>query len=413
MTTLIPKFNQPGSSTNSPISQKIAELLSSADYSTWGSKCYSIGSNNLPATSTGVENIVYGYNSLSANTTGYANIVIGTDALKVNTTGYFNISIGGNTLITNTTGYNNHAFGLYALYSNTTGFANVALSQDALRYNSTGSENLAAGVQSLYNNLTGYDNVALGTFAARGTANPPDTAFGTGPSPSQITAVGAYSLYQGTGTYNASVGYQSGYACTGNYNSFLGAGAGVTLTSGSYNVYLGYNSGQNASQAAIVNSCIALGDNTYTTGNNAVAIGSGVSAPANHVVIGNSFHTFVRTTADGTTNLGGPSNRWATVYAATGTINTSDANQKTDIVDISDVEKRVAVKLKSSMKRFKFKDGTRYHFGTIAQDVKAAFESEGLVAEEYGVFCSDTLEDGTVRLGIRYDELFAFIISAL
>ena len=117
--------------------------------------------------------------------------------------------------------------------------------------------------------------------------------------------------------------------------------------------------------------------------------------------------------ADNAYNLGAASFRWATIYAATGTINTSDANQKTDIVDISDVEKRVAVKLKSSIKRFKFKDRQRYHFGTIAQDVKAAFESEGLVAEEYGVFCSDTLEDGTVQLGIRYDELFAFIISTL
>jgi hypothetical protein len=116
---------------------------------------------------------------------------------------------------------------------------------------------------------------------------------------------------------------------------------------------------------------------------------------------------------DNTKNIGSAAKRWATIYAATGTINTSDVNQKTDIVDISDVEKRVAVKLKSAMKRFKFKDGKRYHFGTIAQDVKAAFESESLVAEEYGVFCSDVLEDGTVQLGIRYDELFAFIISAL
>ena len=116
---------------------------------------------------------------------------------------------------------------------------------------------------------------------------------------------------------------------------------------------------------------------------------------------------------DDATKLGTAANRWSVVYAGTGTINTSDANQKIEIVNISDVENRVAVKLKSSMKRFKFKDGKRYHFGTIAQDVKAAFESEGLVAEDYGVFCSDVLEDGTVQLGIRYDELFAFIISAL
>jgi hypothetical protein len=116
---------------------------------------------------------------------------------------------------------------------------------------------------------------------------------------------------------------------------------------------------------------------------------------------------------DNTYSCGTSARKWSVIYATSGTINTSDANQKTDIVDISDVEKRVAVKLKSSMKRFKFKNGDRYHFGTIAQDVKVAFESEGLIAEEYGVFCSDTLEDGTVQLGIRYDELFAFIISAI
>jgi hypothetical protein len=130
-----------------------------------------------------------------------------------------------------------------------------------------------------------------------------------------------------------------------------------------------------------------------------------------------SYYETAVTGADGTANCGSASFRWDTVFAENGTINTSDANEKKEIVNISDVEKRVAVKLKSSMKRFKFKDGNRYHFGTIAQDVKAAFESEGLIAEEYGVFCSDTWtnEDGTeqTRLGIRYDELFAFIISTL
>jgi hypothetical protein len=116
---------------------------------------------------------------------------------------------------------------------------------------------------------------------------------------------------------------------------------------------------------------------------------------------------------DNTSSLGLATNRWSVVYAGTGAINTSDANQKTDIVDISEVEKRVAIKLKSLIKRFKFKEGKRYHFGVIAQDVKTAFESEGLVAEEYGVFCSDTLEDGSIQLGVRYDELLTFIISVM
>ena len=87
---------------------------------------------------------------------------------------------------------------------------------------------------------------------------------------------------------------------------------------------------------------------------------------------------------------------------------------------MTDAEKQVAKKLKNSIKRFKFKsavqlkkDKARKHFGIIAQQVKEAFESENLNAEEYGIFCADELENGEIRYGVRYDELYAFIISSL
>jgi hypothetical protein len=159
-----------------------------------------------------------------------------------------------------------------------------------------------------------------------------------------------------------------------------------------------------------------------------------------------TFLSGVTPSVDNVYNLGHPSFRWTVVYASTGTINTSDANQKTDVVDISDIEKKVAIKLKSLIKRFKFVDRKRYHFGVIAQEVKQAFESEGLVAEDYGIFCFDKWEDQfdfvyeTIIVkddygndtekqvattekklirpagelyGVRYEELFAFIIAAL
>ena len=360
---------------------------------------------------TGSQLTAIGYNVLKNNTVGYANTAGGINSMESNTSGNNNTAWGGNSLYLNTTGSDNTAIGLYASQANTTGSGNVSLGSDTNSYNTIGDGNTAAGTQALYQNTTGIENVAVGRYALRGGPQ----SFGNGTSQNYCSAIGAYALYNGGGQFNSSIGYSAGLKNTGSYNTYLGAETGSVATqiSGSYNVFIGYRSGQDASQSNTGQNSIALGDNTYTTGDNAVAIGSAVTAPANHVVIGNSFHTFVRPTADGTTNLGAPFNRWNTVYAATGTINTSDANQKTDIVDISDVEKRVAVKLKASMKRFKFKDGKRYHFGTIAQDVKAAFESEGLVAEEYGLFCSDTLEDGTVRLGIRYDELFAFILGSI
>ncbi len=134
---------------------------------------------------------------------------------------------------------------------------------------------------------------------------------------------------------------------------------------------------------------------------------------------------------DGTQDLGQPSNRWDTVYATTGTINTSDEREKQDIRDLSTSEVAVAARLKDLVKAYRFKsayqskgDDARIHVGVIAQDVIAAFAAEGLDAMRYGLVCYDEWEDeigpeGDVvtpagnRYGVRYSELFAFVLGAL
>lgn len=120
---------------------------------------------------------------------------------------------------------------------------------------------------------------------------------------------------------------------------------------------------------------------------------------------------------DNVTDLGLSSKRWDTVFAGTAAINTSDRNEKEEIEELSEAELRVAQACKGLVRKFKFKGKVRKHIGVIAQDVRDAFSAEGLDAHEYGLFCSDTWTDeegNTVtRLGIRYEELLAFIISAL
>lgn len=136
-------------------------------------------------------------------------------------------------------------------------------------------------------------------------------------------------------------------------------------------------------------------------------------------------------TADGTLPLGQSSLKWSELFAASGTINTSDERQKQDIRNLSAAEQAVAVRLKSLVKAYRFKsayekkgDDARIHVGVIAQEVIEAFEAEGLDPMRYGVVCYDQWddvidEDGNVILpagdsyGVRYDELWAFIISAL
>jgi hypothetical protein len=129
----------------------------------------------------------------------------------------------------------------------------------------------------------------------------------------------------------------------------------------------------------------------------------------------------------------------------------------------------VALRIKSMLKRYRFRDafakkgdGARYHFGAVAQEVAQAFADEGLDASRYGMFCSDTwytvdgkwvkevtadkkyiekkyfagdvevqVEEGAeipdgvrvveiahdtqehTRLGLRYEELLAFIIASI
>jgi len=112
---------------------------------------------------------------------------------------------------------------------------------------------------------------------------------------------------------------------------------------------------------------------------------------------------------DGTINLGGAANRWATVYATTGTINTSDARDKHDIRPLSEKEKTVGVALRGLIRAYKWNAGaSETYVGVIAQDVIAAFEAEGLNASNYGI-----VDNSGERLGVRYDQVFAFIIGSI
>jgi hypothetical protein len=137
-----------------------------------------------------------------------------------------------------------------------------------------------------------------------------------------------------------------------------------------------------------------------------------------------SFDGAIYPNNDGVPDFGRAANRWSTIFAVTGAINTSDANEKQDIAELDAAEKRVAVAIKGLIKKFRFKsavekkgDDARIHVGVIAQDVKAVFEAEGLDANRYGLFCSDTWTDDNdvehTRLGVRYEELLAFVVSAL
>ena len=141
----------------------------------------------------------------------------------------------------------------------------------------------------------------------------------------------------------------------------------------------------------------------------------------------------------GSQDLGSTGLRWDNVWSTAGAFNGSDQNIKQDIEDLDEAEKRVAVKCKGLIKKYRMKDAVakkgddaRIHVGIIAQELQAAFESEGLDAFSYSMIGRDTWWEGTdsegnrdvkyeatdgytevTQMSVRYNELLAFVIATM
>ena len=123
---------------------------------------------------------------------------------------------------------------------------------------------------------------------------------------------------------------------------------------------------------------------------------------------------------DNTYNLGSSGIRWANAYVASGVINSSDRNQKTDIS--YDLSKYDAIFDALKPASFKFIDGTsgRTHTGFISQDVEDSLALCGLTSIDFATFIKSPKvdEDGKVIegeyvYGLRYDELIALMVTQI
>lgn len=98
-------------------------------------------------------------------------------------------------------------------------------------------------------------------------------------------------------------------------------------------------------------------------------------------------------------SCGSSSRLWTEVWAANGTIQTSDARLKEEIapIDIDALRAWGKVELRQFLMadavREKGSAKARLHMGLIAQQIIEAFESEGLNAFRYGLLCYDEWED--------------------
>ncbi|MNM93938.1 hypothetical protein D3C81_1063260 [compost metagenome] len=140
-------------------------------------------------------------------------------------------------------------------------------------------------------------------------------------------------------------------------------------------------------------------------------------------------------TLDGVYPAGESFARWSVVYAMTGTINTSDAREKTPVRPLTDAEIAAAVELGGEIGVYQWlamieqKGGAaREHVGQAVQRAIAVMQSHGLDPFRYGFICYDAWEESAAivrdggleissarpagdRYSFRMDELLAFIAA--
>lgn len=222
------------------------------------------------------------------------------------------------------------------------------------------------------------------------------------------------------------------------------AGGATVVTTSNISTYAPSPTGSGASGnwgINITGNAATVTNGLYTTGSQTI---TGVKTFTADIYIGSSANTIFQTgggllglganlvtgssatvpATDNSANLGFTSFRWAQVYAVNGTINTSDASAKQQIAEFTPAEIAVGKKLRGLFRTYKMNDAVekkganaRIHAGVMAQAVFDAFASEGLDANKYSLYCVDTWVDKNGQTqtlcGIRYDELYAFILGSL
>ncbi|MBN9245291.1 MAG: DUF2793 domain-containing protein [Mesorhizobium sp.] len=147
-----------------------------------------------------------------------------------------------------------------------------------------------------------------------------------------------------------------------------------------------------------------------------------------------------RPSGDNTYSLGSGAYRWSVVYAATGTISTSDARLKTDIVPvplglgfirdlqpvayrwkvggydvtqerIADPEPKGGTVQEITVDTAIPQAGVRTHYGLVAQQVKTALDAHGV--EDFAGWTLADRSDPDSEQGLRYDQFVPILVRAV
>ena len=426
-----------------------------------GNNNVTIGKSAGTALTTGDNNVAVGYQALMTEDADGSSTAIGYRALKVQNAGAtsYNTAVGVDAGLSVTTGVNNTLIGGGSGDAITTGGTNTFVGGFSGSSLTEGGNNVAMGYDALLTDTKGSHTVGIGRQALK-------VQNFTSATDSHNTAVGNNAgMAVTTGTNNTIVGSNVGSTMnTGYDNTFIGVSAGASVTSGYSNTFVGKTSGQ-----------LVTGNlNTYLGRYDGNQDGIDIRSGSSYIVFSDGAgnvrqiywaadgRMYMRQTlnpwVDGSYNLGTASNKWAALHATNGTIQTSDENEKQQIASLTSAEITAATAISKLFKTYKMNssvkdkgDAARIHSGVIAQHVKTAMNDVGLDETKYGFWCSDTwwtkdreveaieaneelgieakdaytftdrwekeedAPEGATKhtvLGIRYDELLAFVCAA-
>jgi hypothetical protein len=341
---------------------------------------------------------------------GSFNLFVGVNAGFSNTTGSGNSFFGSGAGFNNTTATNNSIFGSGAGLNNTTGRNNSFFGAAAGQNNSTGGANTFFGLDAGLANTVGSANTVIGSSANVGSG-----------SLTNATSIGAHAyVTQSNSLVLGGINGTNGCSPISNCDS-VKVGIGTTapvsplhMNGDSSNFALTFTNqanspGRRGYRIAFDNDRLtfqrANDDGSFSSNQMAIdqfsgrvgigTINSCCSTPFMLQVAGG-----VGPGTDNSSNLGSTAMRWAAVYAANGTIQTSDSRLKRGIKPLSYGLSEL-MRLRPVSFRWKDGDDPRLHLGLLAQDV------ERVIPE--AVVRSD---DEATPLGMNYADLIPVLIRA-
>ncbi len=386
-------------------------------YRTNGSQNTGIGSIAGEHLTTGSGNTLFGALAGKHLTTAENSTAIGYDALGEDRSGTLNTAIGYRAL--GNTGRSQNlqmstAIGAFAgdfAYGNFNTFVGYRAGNGDAESYSDGSENVALGYMAMRNHKGADKNVVIGVSACMNITNQQEnTVVGYGAG-TDIGGNKAVVVGSGAGTKVGSgtvaIGNEAAKICESSNCVIVGNTAGINLTTGLNNTFVGANSGRfdyEGSPTETVSNCTAIGENARVDGDNQVQLGNAAT----------------------------------TVYAYGAVQSRSDERDKADIQDTS-LGLDFILKLHPVDYRWDYRDDyvsfenvldengngivkakihakdgskkrTRFHHGFIAQDIEALIKETGI---DFGGYQDHLINGGGDVKSLGYEEFIAPMVKAI